>query len=86
MEVPEEFQEFLQTMRAGGKSEAQTSGAVRRRQELDEEAQQLGGKFSSVEEFVQNRLPESQQRNSRRRKKEWNPSKRVTNRPARQEA
>ena len=53
------------------------SGAVSRRQQQDEEARQLGGKFSSVEEFVQDRLPESQQHNARRRKKEWDPSKRV---------
>ena len=55
-----------------------SSGAVSRRQQLDEEARQLGGKFSSVDEYVQDRLPESQQQNARRRKKEWDPSKRVT--------
>ena len=53
------------------------SGAVTRRQQQYEEAQQLGGKFRSVEEFVQDRLPASQQRSARRRKKEWDPSKRV---------
>jgi len=53
------------------------SGAVMRRKLQDEEARLLGGKFSSVEEFVKDRLPESQQKSARRRKKEWNPSKRV---------
>ena len=53
------------------------SGAVMRRKLQDEEARLLGGKFSSVEEFVKDRLPESQQKSARRRKKEWNPNKRV---------
>ena len=53
------------------------SGAFERRQQLDEEALRLGPSYSSLDEFVRDQLPESQQRHARRRKKEWDPSKRT---------
>lgn len=53
------------------------SGAYERRQQLDEQALRLGPSYSSLDAFVCDQLPESQQRHARRRKKEWDPSKRT---------
>lgn len=56
-----------------------SGGARARREREDERIRKLGGGYSSVDAFAEDQLPASGHVKARRRKKEWNPARRVVN-------
>ena len=79
-ELPPGFREH-----AGFAEILPTSGARAKRDEVDEYAKKLGARhgYAAVDDFVKEHVPASGQPGQRRRKKEWDPSKRKPHRKER---